>query len=231
MNKQSLIAASLMLVSITATAAVPKPEPVPGKEQSQQFNPSGAYAQLYYYPAAQREKSTAAGARFDYEGDGFGISAYLPFKAGDYSLFAIADYSSIDYDDVRPAQTDSIIDELRLGLGYQFNQSWSAYLHYNDRKNSDSTNAGSDGYAVHGVYTMPFAGTPFSAYADIGYFQLTNESDFDIDGYEFWVGGLYAINKRYTGFVDYRASDFDVDNAAKTSIKYYDFRIGARMNF
>ena len=214
-----LLAATPML----AQAAVTKPTPVPGAEQSQQFQSSGAYAQVYYYPSADREATSPAGVQTDFSGDGFGVSGYFPFTVADFGLFAIGDYSMIDYDE----GTGNKIDEIRAGIGYQFGPSLSAYAHYNDRDNGNGT--GSDGYAVHGVYNLPFENTPFSVYADVGYFMLSNQADIDIDGFEFWVGGLYAINERFSGFLDYRASDFDVDNGA--TIKYYDFRTGLRVNF
>jgi hypothetical protein len=196
---------------------------VAGAEQAKQFRPSGAYAQVYYYPAADREVESAAGARTDFSGDGFGVSGLVPFSVGSVGLFAIGDYSMIDYDE----GSGNKLDELRAGLGYRFSDSLSAYFHYNDRDNGNGT--GSDGYAIHGVYTVPLQNTPFSLYADIGYFLLSNQSDVDIDGFEYWLGGAYAINSRFSGFLDYRASDFDVDNGS--SIKYYDFRAGLRVNF
>jgi hypothetical protein len=82
---------------------------------------------------------------------------------------------------------------------------------------------------VHGVYTLPVQGTPFGVYADLGYFVLSNQANIDIDGFEYWLGGTYAITPQYSGFLDYRGSDFDVDNGV--GIKYYDFRLGLRVHF
>lgn len=235
MKNRSAIMCMLLLAPCPAlaSAAKPVPVPVPEAESVDQSDSKGAYAQVYYYPVAEREKQSAAGAQTDYEGDGFGISAVFPFVVGGQRLFAVADYSTIDYDEVTPSDRDDKIDEWRLGLGYQFGPRLSAYLHYNDRDNGQNgagtRDVGSDGYAVHGVYTLPFADTPFTAYADVGYFRLENQDGIDIDGFEYWLGGLFAINARYSSFIDYRASDFDVDNGI--GIKYYDFRLGLRMSF
>lgn len=222
MKKIFVAASALLVLPAAAHAAVPRPTPVPGAEQSQRFQPSGAYVQVYYNPAADREFTSPNGLKRDVSGDGFGVSGYFPFSTSGVGLFAMGEYSMIDYDE----SSGGKLDEMRLGLGYQFGSGLGAYAHYNDR--DEGNNAGSDGYAVHGVYTLPFKGSPFSVYGDAGYFMLTDQADVDIDGFEFGLGGVYAITPRFAGFLDFRSSDFDVDSGGE--VKYFDFRTGLRIN-
>lgn len=216
------------LFPLAAVAATPKPMPVPGAEQSGQFQSSGAYAQAYYLPASESEFTGPAGGQVDFEGDGYGVSGRFPFELAGFSLFAVGEYSTIDYDEANGVSVEGELDEWRAGLGFQFNSDLGAYVQFDDRDSGDA--GGADGYAVHGVYTLPLQDTPFSFYGDVGYFLLQGEDDGDIEGYEYTVGALYAVTPQFSGFVDYRGSDFDIEDTDST-LKYYDFRAGVRVNF
>lgn len=229
---------AVALLPLAAQAAVTKPQAKPGQSASSEG--MAGWAQVYYYPSAERERTRPGASAIDYSGDGFGGSFYIPFQMDTYSLYWMGDYSQIDYDEVTPVRNDDLIDELRLGIGINLNETFGAYLHYNDRKNgrtdNNAENSGSDGFAIHGTAKGQFQGewSQFGWYGDVGYFQLESIQGLDIDGLEFWAGGTYDINPQYTAFADIRSSDFDVDpNAAgfEANIKYYDVRVGVRYNF
>ncbi len=155
---------------------------------------------------------------FDDDGTGFGLKG--AFQVADQA-FLSAEYQSIEYDD-----TDTEIDEIRLGglIGPGAGSKNEGIYGQLEYVNLDFDGGDDqDGFGGHVGYSLPLS-KEFRVYGQAGYLVLD-----DLDGPEILIGGTFQMASNIAIFADFRNSFLDVDGGGDVDLST--FRAGVRFLF
>ncbi len=180
-------------------------------------SPIGNNLDAYYISSGIE---TGAG---DDDGDGFGAKGRFAFAD---TLFFSGEYQSSNYDD-----SDSDLNQLRLGVGFNSSISPQATLYglaefiqaEPDNTGIPSFDEAQNGLGVHGGIQFNL-GDDVSLDGRLGYVDIGDLGD----GVEFLVGATYRLTPAFGIFADYRVTQIDGDFG---DIDVDDFRAGLRFAF
>lgn len=168
----------------------------------------------YYLPNANveiRERNTQT--NLDEKGDGYGAKAFLHLN--DW-LMGTAEYQSVSYDDLADADRD----DLRAGAGVGTASGSGLFAEFVSMELGD-------GFGAH-ARAAGLMGERLALYGQMGYVQVEDDERFG--GFEFTVGGAYAILDMLGAFADYRLTNLE-GSVSQRELKLRDLRVGVRYTF
>lgn len=169
-----------------------------------------------YFNKANVEVKSAGGpgGSSDEDGDGYGVRGLVHLND---QFMLTGEFQTLSYDNLA---TDDERTDYRVGAGYGGPSGTGLFVEY-------VTLEDAAGFGVHGRVAGSLVG-PISLHAQVGYLQL--EDDERSGGFEFSVGGAYAITDMLGVFLDYRATKQE-GAETQTELTLRDIRVGARYAF
>lgn len=168
----------------------------------------------FYLPNANveiRERNTAT--HVDEKGDGYGAKAFLHLS--DW-LMGTAEYQTVSYDNLGDADRD----DLRVGAGVGTASGSGLFGEYVSMEMGD-------GFGAH-LRGAGMMGERLALHGQLGYVQVEDDERFG--GFEFTVGGAYAILDMLGAFADYRLTNLE-GSVSQRELKFRDLRVGVRYTF
>jgi opacity protein-like surface antigen len=182
----------------------------------------------YYIPSSTIEIDVEDVGSEDVDGDGFGVKGMIPLGAAQ-NLFITGEYQSSKFDGEN-GNADFDVDQLRGGFGFMAPMGTGSLGVYGEYANIDLDGSEADGVGVHGRLVFPI-GPAVNLYGQVGYLWLEDDSNNDVDGLEFLVGGSVDFTPNIGAFIDFRQSNLNVNDQDDVDFTFQDVRLGLRVLF
>jgi hypothetical protein len=194
--------------------------PVSAMAQDAAPGPSGSL-DVYLLPDTNVEaRVPSGGGSADEKGDGYGVRGLVHMSD---LLMITGEYQSASYDDIGGQSADRT--DFRVGGGVGLPNGTGLFTEF--VKIGDDDGRGGSGFGVHGRWAGSVI-PRLALHAQAGYVQVEDDERFG--GFEFSVGGAYAITNMLGAMIDYRVNSLEAHDS-QLELKLRDLRLGVRWNF